>query len=205
MRDDHSFDEHARRMKAGTDDAAFAAFADEAGPWLRRRLMSIGLTPADAEDLAVSVITDVVLRIHKFEPREAGGFRAWVWRVAFNAHVDTRRGRRTLPLKGDQVIPEPDRADEDDDTPALVEAVRQAVDALGEPDGTIIRRKLDDASLTFNELGQAIGMKEGTVRVRHHRAMAKLVDLLKGHSAVVGWQQRRDEARTGASSGEGRP
>lgn len=198
MRED--FEELARGMQEGKEQA-FVDFADEAGPWLRRKFLARGLPPADAEAMAVSAITDVALRIHKFKFNETGGFRSWVWTLAFRSYLDQVRKRRPGLLEIDSDPPAPRRFDpafdDDADQCVLVETVREAVDALGEPDRTIVRFKLDDPDLTFGAIGESIGMASGTVRVRHHRALSKLADLLNARVVVQEWRRRWEDLQPG--------
>ncbi|MGE3822031.1 MAG: RNA polymerase sigma factor [Isosphaeraceae bacterium] len=194
VRDD--LDDLATRMKAG-EERAFVEFADEVGPWLRRRFLARGLSSADAEAMAVSAVSDVVMRLGKFATREGGGFRTWVWTVALNTYRDQARKRGPGLLEDAEALADPGRFDpfpeeEDGVALALVAAVREGIEGLGEPDRIIVRCKLDDPDRTYGDIGESMGMKPGTVRVRHHRALLKLANVLKDQVAVRKWRGRED-------------
>ena len=68
--------ENLARQMQEDDEGAFKKFASTFGPQLRGWFFHHGLNRSDAEDLAVSCITDFALKIDRYRPMEKGGLRA---------------------------------------------------------------------------------------------------------------------------------
>ena len=61
------------------DQEAVEEFASMFGPKLRSFLIHLGAYPAEAETLATTCITDVWLKLDRFESQGSGSFQAWVF------------------------------------------------------------------------------------------------------------------------------
>jgi RNA polymerase sigma factor (sigma-70 family) len=179
-----ALDEIARRMKTGDPDA-FPEFADTFGERLRWTYLRRGLSPADAESLAVSVVGDIVVKIDRFTEQGPGSFTRWANQVAFNALRDQFRHRLDLLDDPSAVA---DRADDPDAGSAeLIQTVRVAIDGLDETDRLIVAARLDDPHQTYAQLGAQVGLEAGAARVRYHRALKKLAPLLEQYPVVRAW------------------
>src|SRR5437868_3522796 len=77
----------ARRMIA-LEEPAFQEFFDVFAPRFRAFFISKGMTWADAEELAISCVSDVALKIDKYKPLEGVSFEAWVFTLARHARSD---------------------------------------------------------------------------------------------------------------------
>lgn len=190
---DESLDEIACRMRED-DHAAFAEFSDRVGLRLYRRFAARGVSPADAEELAVSILSEVILKLDRFEPRGEGSFWRWVCRVSDNFFRDQLRQHRPALLDDPEVVADPVGEEDDADAEAveavLIQEVRSVIERLKEPDRTIVAMRLEEPDRTYEEIGAEVGLKGGTVRVRHHRALKKLATALEGVPAVVDWRRR---------------
>lgn len=190
---DEGLDEIARRMQVG-DQAAFVEFSDLVGPRLYRRLAARGVPPADSEAIAVSILSEVAVKIHRFEYRGAGSFWGWVRQVGDNFYRDQLRQRRPASLESLALVAEPMVSEQqDDEAEAEAELVREvwaAIDRLDEPDRTIVARRLEEPDRTYGDIGGEVGLNAGAVRVRHHRALGKLAADLARVTAVAAWRRR---------------
>src|SRR5436309_5189539 len=123
----------SQRMAAMEEDA-LREFGDRFGPRFRSFFLSHGLPVADAEDLAVSCVTDIALKIGRYDPERGGRFEAWVFTLARRGLVDWwRRYRPAETLPEHLTAPGPEAA-ESDNLPAVVGAVREAVVRLSQDD-----------------------------------------------------------------------
>ncbi len=139
--------------------------------------------PQDAED----VVQDALLRAWRAMPtfRAEAAFSTWLHRIAANAAFDQRR-RRPPPI-----VESIDRASESELTPlndamgtdpdptqrwhgvTLHDVLMAHIRALSEPERTVlVLRDLEDASTA--QTAQALGVSEGLVRWRLHRARKHL-------------------------------
>src|SRR5262245_26367663 len=98
-------------MREG-DQAAFVEFSDLVGPRLYRRLAARGVPPADAEAIAVSILSEVAVKIHRFEYRGEGSFWRWVRQVGDNFFRDQLRERRRSSLESHALAAEPAASEE---------------------------------------------------------------------------------------------
>jgi RNA polymerase sigma factor (sigma-70 family) len=159
---------------------AFQDFARAFGTAFRSHFLDKGLEPYEADDLAISLLTDIPLKVIKghFHHREDGSFKAWVFALMRNAGNDwwrKRRGVDVVPIRDD--VPEPverpldERAD-------LVLAVRDALAVLPESARQIIELRDLEGSRDYADIAAQLGISSGAARVRHLRALAQLAGVL---------------------------
>jgi RNA polymerase sigma factor (sigma-70 family) len=161
------------------EDRAYQEFADHFGPRFRALFLHCGLVASDAEDLAVSCITDIALKVGRYR-RSEGNFEAWVFLLARRALVDWwRRHRPTQPLLEDLSAEESAAPD-----PDLLQSVREALAKLSEDDQTIICLRDFGTEHSYAEIAQRLGIQTGAARTRHLRALQRLESLL-GQDARV--------------------
>lgn len=184
------FEDLATRMCAA-DEQAFQEFASMFGPRLRAFFVTRGLRVMDAEELAVSCVTDISLRVEKYRHQEKGGFEAWVFTLARNFLSDWRQSHVTVePLPDDLEAPRPSDEETESDT-GIVLAVRQALGHLSETDQLIIRLRYLEEERSFAEIGDLLGVKTVTARVRLHRALEHLEAALKQNQRISEFLKRR--------------
>ncbi|MDQ3821104.1 MAG: hypothetical protein M3362_25945, partial [Acidobacteriota bacterium] len=61
----------------------------------------------------------------------------------------------------------------------VIAAVREALAELSETDQIILQLRYFGMQHSFAEIGQHLGLRPDTARVRHHRAIDKVKSLLK--------------------------
>ena len=159
------------RVAAG-DDAALRELFRLHAPWLAARLRTALPTAADAED----VLQETFLAMWKGAPgyRPDGPVGGWIWGIARRqaALFLRRRGPATLSLL--DLDPGPaDRATDDPADAVLARAeITEALAALG-PEGSADRevwRLMYVEDRAVAEVAELMGVPQGTVKSRAHRA-----------------------------------
>lgn len=132
--------------------------------------------PHDAEDLTQDVFIRVFRSLSTYKP---GTFEGWLHRITVNLFLDgaRRRQRQRTDALGDDAA---DRLPGDDPGPErayefrhLADDVQRALDDLP-PEFRAAVVLSDIEGLSYEEVGEALGIKLGTVRSRIHRARARL-------------------------------
>jgi RNA polymerase sigma-70 factor, ECF subfamily len=165
-------------IQAAQQDAA------EFGPIYRhyvtavyRYLYSRTGNAADAEDLTAQVFLEALQALPRYKHR--GHFAAWLFTIARRRAADLHRQPVLLPL--DELL-----VCANDDDP-LAQTVRtetlahllRLVSDLDERDVELLRLRYA-AGLTFAQIGATLNQREGAVKMRLHRLLAKLQDALGG-------------------------
>ncbi|MCK6528707.1 sigma-70 family RNA polymerase sigma factor [Myxococcota bacterium] len=149
---------------------------------------------AVAEEVAQDVFVNVYRNLHRF--RGDSRFTTWLYRVAINhcknkmSYLHRRQHSRhdslDRPIElrgGEQVRRElPDPAEGADASlldRELKEALERGIQALGEDQRTIVMLR-DVEGLSYEEIGAALDLAEGTVKSRLHRARLELKSRLAG-------------------------
>jgi RNA polymerase sigma-70 factor (ECF subfamily) len=185
--------EMVQRLRAG-DVRGVEALMDAYTPRIYRLVHGVTRSPADAEEVVQDVFLTVVRRISDFEGRAA--LSTWIYRIAMNAALNKRRGKRAeversleecLPTFREDGHREGDRSfllADWSQTPGeeLLSAeghaaVHRAIDAL--PDhhrAVLVLRDVEGASndVTAEVLGESVA----SVKSRLHRARMALREQL---------------------------
>jgi RNA polymerase sigma factor (sigma-70 family) len=172
------------------DPQAFEDFAAVFGPVFRRHALQAGFAPFEATDFALNLAMDIPIRVleGKFEAREDASFSAWVMAVMRRALSDEwrkkKRSPHVVPLQ-QETIPRHgfDSGGEAVDTEVVL-AVREAVRALPERAREMIELRHLQGEEDFAGIAARLGIRPGTARVRHSRAMALLAEALTDHPAL---------------------
>jgi RNA polymerase sigma-70 factor (ECF subfamily) len=174
--------EELRRLMAtyqAGDAAGFDQLYGALAPLLRRYLGRLARDPARVEDLLQEAFLQLHKARHTFDP----AFPVSPWAFAIARHVflaDARRRRRAR-----DVLPLPDetsRLAESDAGPSAAVAAHELDRALAELPAErrapLVLHHLRGWS--FDEIATRLGIREGTARVRAHRALDQLRQLLGG-------------------------
>lgn len=176
-------DKLPERMKR-LEEQAFRDFLLAFGFRLRRLFQHWGVPASDAEELATTCLSEVAVKVEQFSSRGPGSFERWVLKIARTAWIDAWRERdQALPL-ADLARYEWEQADLEEADPEVVAAVGKALAQLSEVDRSIVRLRHMERELSFAEIAEKVGLKEGAVRVRHHRALQQLETFLRNHPAI---------------------
>jgi len=178
-RSNNEIEDLAARMAAGEEDA-YGEFAVTFGPRLKSFFIRKGVACADAEEISVSCVTDIALKVNKYKPVRAGGFEAWVFTVARHFLIDWLRSRRdSEPLTDDLASLPFDEGEEVAPDLIITIAVREAISQLPATDQTIIRLRHLEFEATYEEIANRLCISPEAARVRHFRAMKRLKSILE--------------------------
>jgi len=182
------FEDLLRQAKKGDADA-FAAIWRTFQPGLLRYLRVIGGQAAD--DIAADTWLQVTRKLDTFQGNDKA-FRAWLYTIARNRHVDWRRqmARRRESLVEIQVL---DRLPCFDDTETSMSTqTAVALIATLPPDQAEAVMLRTVAGLSVSAVSEIMGRPAGTVRVLCHRGLRRLAQTLDAPAP--------DEAATGKNS-----
>jgi RNA polymerase sigma-70 factor (ECF subfamily) len=180
----------ARRMVA-SEDQAYREFGAIFGPRFRAFFLKHGLTGSDAEDLAISCITDIALKVKKYKSTKDGSFEAWVFTIARNTLVDWwRKHQATVPLT-DDLSTENLLGGELKPNINVVLAVRDATAQLSKTDQAVIQLRELGVEHSYDEIGEHLGIRPETARVRHFRALKRLASILKRDPRIRNFLDRK--------------
>jgi len=168
------------------EEKAFTDFANRYAVHFYRYFRVRGLPDADASDLVANCMTDIPLKVARYERRPNAGFDAWVYKLMENAAHDWWRERHgqldsswsdLRPVTEGRPLQLP---------PEEVEAIQEAVDTLDILDQEIFDLRYGGASRPdFAEIAAILTSRHGkeflpaSIRVRHHRILQKLERVLR--------------------------
>ena len=137
----------------------------------------------EAEDVA----QDAYLRVYRGLPgfRGDSSLDTWLYRITANAAVShlRRRGRfGDLLADPDDVVDVPDEVGAD---PVDKDEIQRALVALPVAQRTVLVMR-DAYGFSIAEIADAMGLTEGAVKVRIHRARRRLKELVYGPAAPHG-------------------
>lgn len=163
--------------------ALYRQYAQYAFAIIFRLLQGCG-TREDAEDCLVETFTDVIRHIDCIQGKS---LKAYIGQSARNRAMNygsaLRRHRsRTVPL---DEVPEPSapHVEEETEQRALQAALLQKIEALGEPDSTIIIQKYYYGR-SMSDIGKMVGLTANNAQVRCSRALKRL------RTELADWRQR---------------
>jgi RNA polymerase sigma-70 factor (ECF subfamily) len=162
---------------AGDDDMALRELFTRHAPWLAARLRTV-LLPSDVEDVLQETFLGVWKAARTYQPQ--GKAAGWLWVIARNQAVLLKRkhGPATTPLSTDSEAGTVDHVEA-----TLVRAdLAAAMSALGPPGGPEreVWRLLHVEDRPVAEVAELMGVPEGTVKSRAHRARRLLRSALQG-------------------------
>ncbi len=179
-------DEELVACVAAGDDAALRELFSRHAPWLAARLRSV-LAASDVEDVLQETFLAVWTGARRYRPQSPPA--AWIWGIARRQAALFLRRRGPAALLLPAVVAEDGQRATDPAEAALSRAqITDAVTALG-PEGSPDRdvwqlMYVEDRPVA--EVAQLMGIPEGTVKSRAHRARRLLRAALGGHPAAEG-------------------
>ena len=175
----------------GGDESAFTELVRRYHSTLVKVARYYVASAATAEDVAQDTWIAVLKGVERFEGRSS--FKTWLLRICVNrARTTGVKEHRSIPVDTNESGPsvsahrfdagglwsEPpvafsDAIDHRLDNAALVKAVRDAIDALGEPQQAVVTLR-DVEGLSTQEVATLLGLSEANVRVILHRGRARV-------------------------------
>jgi RNA polymerase sigma factor (sigma-70 family) len=148
-----------------------------------RFLYTVAYRLTGNDDDAQDLVQDVLLRVRRgLETYRPGSLEGWLSRITTNAFLDDVRRRRRRPLDAlpddpDRAVPPAVAADETSVAESISDEVQAALIRL--PDEYRAAVVLCDVvGLSYEEIGEALGIPVGTVRSRIHRGRRQLREAL---------------------------
>lgn len=180
-------DEEVLRAVQADEPGAFDRFVERFGDRVYGFGMRMCGRPEDAEDVFQESLLTVYRRIRDL--RHPGALRTWLFRIVSNhcrsAHRKTREKTLSEALDLDALLPQdgpmevgpvlPDLADPEQGVyrREIADALEKAVSALP-PDYRLVWMLRDVEGLDTRETAEALGIQEGNVKMRLHRARLAL-------------------------------
>lgn len=133
--------------------------------------------PQQAEDVVQEVFIKVLRKAGSF--RNQGTFKSWLFNIARNTTLDSfrnnKRYKNMAPLDEhtESLMVDSHSAEQDTSGAQNIRILEKALAMLPEPFQEVIWLGRFEFG-SFEELGQALGCKASTARVRMHRAMQQL-------------------------------
>jgi RNA polymerase sigma-70 factor (ECF subfamily) len=171
------------RAQAG-DRAAFGILVERYAAQARRVARAVLGDPDDADDAAQDAFLAALTKLDRYDPQRP--FGPWLMRIVANAATDRRRRRtvrRTEQLDPGLAAGGP-RPDADAVRAALGERLRAGLAQLT-PRRRLAVVLLDVEGYTHREIGEVLGIPEGTVRSEVFHARRRLRELL------ADWKEER--------------
>lgn len=148
---------------------------------------SWGIRPSDAEDLASEVVVKALSRLHRFKVKRAK-LTTWIFVIGRNHAYDMLDKDKNDPLCQESLelqewmeLGGEDAVVLDDETiasrPEIFDRLDQALLQLNPTERDLLHSSIN-ASQSAAEIAPRLGMTTGQVRVRKHRLLVRMRDLL---------------------------
>lgn len=131
-----------------------------------------------SQDLCQETFLRAWKALHSFSWQKGGSFQAFLYKIARNLIIDFSRKKKEFPLKDYQEIQSSEKLDEKTDKEFDKERLNKALLQLKRNERQIIvLRYFED--MTIFEVAKVTGLREGALRVRVHRILKKLKEILE--------------------------
>jgi RNA polymerase sigma-70 factor (ECF subfamily) len=163
--------ELARRAREGSA-AAFEILYDRHAPGVARALASFA---GPDHDLLDDLVQDVFLRVIRGLPSYAPShpFAHWLYTIALNVGRNHARRARVVPVNPAELD---DLAGVSHGDPGDAVLLMRLVSRLPEPMREVVSLRVG-ADLSYGDIGELLGIPDGTARSRMHHATRMLRDL----------------------------
>lgn len=146
-----------------------------------------GIRARDAEDLAIDVVVRALERLHRFNWNRAK-LATWVFIIGRNCAYDWLRRDKNDPLRQENVelqtwmeVPSNEVENREENAlnsgSAKFERLDDALSQLDAEERDLLRLSVNEGQ-TSAEVGKALNITPGEVRVRKHRLLIRLRELL---------------------------
>lgn len=140
----------------------------------------MGIPESDVDDVYVNVMMNCHKNIMKFGFGGSAKLTTWIYRIARNEAIDYHRASKktTAPIEFEEATVKHSKGTDGayaGRNAGLLKWLEQELAKLPENDQSLLKWRAGD-TFTYAEIAEWLGMKEGTARVRHLRAMEKLLE-----------------------------
>ncbi|UTW12444.1 sigma-70 family RNA polymerase sigma factor [Marinobacterium rhizophilum] len=154
------------------DRSDYARLFGHFAPRVKAYLIRLGMTPANAEELAQEALLSVWRKAHMFDPAKANA-STWIFRLARNLCIDRMRREKIQfhELEYDEAA-DPD-ARHDGEHAVLATRMAEAIKALPEAQAQVLYLSYYEGR-SHSDIAQAIGIPLGSVKSRLRLGFEKL-------------------------------
>lgn len=146
------------------------------------RYCSLNLNNDDtAQDVCQETFIKAWKSLPTFTLEKGGTMQAFLFRIARNLIIDLSRKKKAYQLKEYQAVETNEDFLEDFDRKQNVANLKKALAELDEKERQIIILRYFE-ELSTEETAKIIGMNGGALRVRTHRVLKKLKEILERHA-----------------------
>lgn len=132
----------------------------------------------DPQDLCQETFLRAYTSISKFTEKKGGSFQAYLFRIARNLAIDHKRKKKDVPLKDYWEIETDEILEDAIDKKQEALKVHLVLSKLKEKERQIIILRYFE-EMTTAEVAKVMGMRQGALRVRAHRLLQKLKDMIE--------------------------
>lgn len=172
------------RLARGGDKKALSDLCEFFYPQLRRFFLRLTASSADADDLSQTALIRMMEKLGSFHFLPGRRFEGWLFRIAYNLFIDSRRRDRYLPLDDEIPIPDPSPGTEElilrDES---VREVRKAVSAL-DPELQALISMRYELEMPYRDIAAALNIPVTRVKWRLHDALIKLKSAMEKEGGV---------------------
>lgn len=158
------------------DRADYARLFEHFAPRVKAYLVRLGMTPANADELAQEALLSVWRKAHMFDPAKANA-STWIFRLARNLCIDRMR-REKLQFYDTDIdydAPDPDERHGGEQA-ILATRMAESIRALPEAQAQVLYLSYYEGR-SHSEIAQAIGIPLGSVKSRLRLGFDKLKQL----------------------------
>lgn len=142
------------------------------------RYLRINLQSQEAaEDLAQETFLKAWRSISTFSAYSGGSLQAFLFRIARNLMIDLSREKKEFPLDTALAIESKHDFEEDLDRKINIETVQKALSKLEDEDKQLVVLRFFE-EMPHADIAQIIDSNEGAVRVKLHRILKKLKEII---------------------------
>lgn len=159
------------------DASAFHELFRRYAPVLLRLMRRELSSQSEAQDLVQQTFLQIHRARNDFDPQRR--LKPWVYTIALNLKREYLRGRKRRPTQPLDQSPEPGVDAVDPELEDRARALRRVLSTLPAQQREVIELHWFD-ELSFQEVGQALGISTTAAKVRAHRGYVRLKDALSG-------------------------
>lgn len=181
FRMNHQATLHIRQFLQG-DSSAFQQLIQLFGKRVLRIIQKMIYSYHDAQDVNNEVWLKVAQNLHKYD--HAFPFHSWLYRLVSNTCIDFLRKKREITMEDDQLHHQIDKTaltnnpEDEFIQKEFVSQLHNLLHHLDETDRLIVTLRFTD-QLSYDEIGEMVGMSKNTVGTRLFRARKQLKQLFE--------------------------
>ena len=172
------------RLARGGDRRALSELCEYFDPQLRRFFLRLTASPADADDLSQAALLKMMEKLDTFHFLPGRRFEGWLFRIAYNLFIDSKRRDRYLPLPDEFPLPDPSPGTEElIERDESVREVRRAVSTL-DPELQALVSMRYELEMPYRDIAAAMNIPVTRVKWRLHDALTKLKTAMEKEGGV---------------------